>query len=62
MDKNGERTLPVVPVIDEFTKGLMDDVNIGLDCVYVRKSVGDESYEEARPGREKPSCLRHILS
>jgi hypothetical protein len=41
VDKNGERTLAVVPIVNEVPEGLMDDVNGGLGYVYVRKRVGD---------------------
>jgi interferon-induced GTP-binding protein Mx1 len=48
VDKSGERTLAVVPIVNEVPEGLMDDVNGGLGYVYVRKRVGDESHEEAK--------------
>jgi hypothetical protein len=48
VDKSGERTLAVVPIVNEVPEGLMDDVNGGLGYVYVRKRVGDESHEQAK--------------
>ncbi|EOA34151.1 hypothetical protein CARUB_v10021653mg [Capsella rubella] len=67
VDKNGERTLAVVPKSDMSPEGLLqkltaDDVSIGVGYVCVRNRIGEETFEEARKEEEILFSTHPMLS